>query len=65
MEEKELTYGERMKGDEFFKETCKYTEFDTGRGYSNIKTGCRIELGSFSKGWCYCPYCGKEIEVER
>jgi len=37
---------------------CKWELFDTGKGYSNYMSGCRIQSGDLPIGFNFCPYCG-------
>jgi len=65
-EEPELTYGETQKAkDDFFKDTCKWRKETTRSGFTHLVSSCGVVGIDPPHSWNYCPYCGKEIEVER
>ena len=66
MENQELTYEETQKAkDDFFKQTCKWTKEEAKSGYTYLVSSCGVQGVKSNYSWNFCPYCGKEMEVER
>jgi len=59
-EEPELTHEEHEA-----KYTCKWRKETTKSGFTHLVSGCDIVGIDPPHSWNNCPYCGKEIEVER
>jgi len=39
---------------------CVYHR-DLEKSYYRYRTSCGHEVVSISRGWIYCPFCGREI----